>query len=71
MQVYMPTLSLTPFMPDKLCRSVEDARRIAAENVLAHLPITVELTHNGMILYHVTCKHYSDMRSDADEYTAY
>jgi len=51
MQVYMPTLSLTPFMPDKLCRSVEDARRIAAENVLAHLPITVELSHSGTMPY--------------------
>ena len=44
----MPTLSPTPFMPDKLCRSVEDAKRVAAENVLAHMPITVELTHAGL-----------------------
>jgi len=43
----MPTLSPTPFMPDKLCRSVDDAKRVAAENVLVHLPSSVELTHNG------------------------
>ena len=41
-QVYIPTLSSTPFMPDKLCRSVEDAKRIAAEHVLAHLPIPLD-----------------------------
>jgi len=34
-------------MPDKLCRSVEDAKKVAAENVLAHLPVSVELSHNG------------------------
>lgn len=41
-QVYIPTLSSTPFMADKLCRSVEDAKRIAAEHVLTHLPVPVD-----------------------------
>jgi len=52
----MPTLSATPFMPDKLCQSVEDAKRIAAENVLAHLPVAVEFTHNGP--YSLTFNNY-------------
>jgi len=45
----MPVLSPTPFMPDKLCRAIEDAKRIAAENVLAHLAISPEvLNHSGL-----------------------
>jgi Q family heterogeneous nuclear ribonucleoprotein R len=46
-KVYMPSLSPTPFMPNKLCRSVEDAKKFAAENVLAHLGFPVEITQSG------------------------
>jgi len=44
----MPMLSATPFMPDKLCRSVDDAKRFAAENVLAHLHVNTQINNNGL-----------------------
>jgi hypothetical protein len=45
-KVYMPSLSPTPFMPNKLCRSVDDAKKYAAEHVLAQL-CPVESIQNG------------------------
>jgi len=52
-KVYMSALSPTPFMPNKLCRSVEDAKKFAAENVLVHLgfPVDVHTTSNGAYPY--------------------
>ena len=46
-QVYMPSLSPNPFMPNKLCRSVDDAKKYAAEHVLSQL-CPVESIQNGM-----------------------
>lgn len=39
-KVYIPGLNPNPFMPNKLCRSVEEAKKIAAEHILAQLGST-------------------------------
>ena len=62
-QVHVPTLSPTPFMPDKLCQSIADAKRIAAEHVLAHLPVN---THSGLSSLLLISRDTGSVRSKDD-----